>query len=973
MEQVKVAEVSGITEPIKSEKDYRLYRAFVLPNALEVLLISDPTADKAAAAIDVLVGHYQDPDDIPGLAHFCEHMLFLGTKKYPDENSYSSFLSSHGGKSNAYTSGENTNYYFEVGHEFLEEALDRFAQFFICPLFTPDATEREMNAVDSENAKNLQSDEWRLLQLQKCSANPAHPYHKFGTGNLHTLRDIPAQKGIDVRQALLAFHSKYYSANVIKLAVLGRESLDVLQAWVASKFHEVPNLQRQVRLTNPDIVPFRKAELTLRYSIVPVKDLRNLALYWPLPSMKDHYLKKPTHYVSHLIGHESEGSLLSLLKKKGWGYELVAGAVRPGSDFEVFKVTIKLTEEGFDHIDDIITHTFEYIEMLRAAKVQEWIFREIALIDAIDFRFKEKEGASSYVSNLASNMHWYPPHHFLSGPYLVSEFDPALIEQVLQLLNPYNLRVHVVSKKFEGQTNEEEQWYKTQFKKEAIDSKLLEAWARPLANPHLHLPPVNEFIPTALDIKPQPDAEEEYPRLILQEAGLSVWHKQDRKFLFPKADLRFVIVTPTAYDSPRHAVAALLYMHLLNDSLNEYAYLADIAGLKFKLATSPRGIAFHVHGYDQKLAVLLEKLLGRLIALPIAQDRYLMFKEKTLRDYQNMKKNQPWEHARIELEYHQWSQIWDTDEKIQALQELEMSDLETLPKWLLGEALVEAQVVGNITAAEARELSLKIPGILKYRPLPLSRVPERRIVQLPVGHHFVVQKPEPNPDNNNSAIYHYYQVGPDDVEVEVQLQTIAQIAHEPAFDILRTKQQLGYLVWSDVRNYYGICGYRFIIQSSVKDPDYIHERIEEFIVELRQIIAGMSDTQFEDHKNGLIVRLEEKDKSLQHEAAYYWEEVSSHKYMFDRRLALARLIRQTVTKATVLQFFDRYLLKGGSHRAVLSLRIYGNQHPCPAPPPTSTQGQSELKSQTPELEKVVYVREPAPAFRRRMPLWAENT
>ena len=70
----------------KSDNDDRTYHRIVLKNKLEVLLISDPDTDKSAAALDVHVGHFSDPDDFPGLAHFLEHMLFLGTKKY-----YSSF------------------------------------------------------------------------------------------------------------------------------------------------------------------------------------------------------------------------------------------------------------------------------------------------------------------------------------------------------------------------------------------------------------------------------------------------------------------------------------------------------------------------------------------------------------------------------------------------------------------------------------------------------------------------------------------------------------------------------------------------------------------------------------------------------------------------------------------------------------------------------------------------------------------
>ena len=76
---------------------------------IQVLLVSDETTDKSAAALDVHIGHMSDPVNLPGLAHFCEHMLFLGTEKFPDENEYSKFLSQHGGSFNAFTSSDHTN------------------------------------------------------------------------------------------------------------------------------------------------------------------------------------------------------------------------------------------------------------------------------------------------------------------------------------------------------------------------------------------------------------------------------------------------------------------------------------------------------------------------------------------------------------------------------------------------------------------------------------------------------------------------------------------------------------------------------------------------------------------------------------------------------------------------------------------------------------------------------------------------
>lgn len=163
-----------------------------------------------------------DPEKLPGLAHFCEHMLFLGTEKYPHENGYTTYLSQSGGSSNAATYPLMTKYHFHVAPDKLDGALDRFAQFFIAPLFTPSATEREINAVNSEHEKNLSSDLWRIKQVHRHLAKSDHAYSKFGSGNKATLSELPKSQGIDVRDELLKFHQKWYSANIMCLAVIGK-------------------------------------------------------------------------------------------------------------------------------------------------------------------------------------------------------------------------------------------------------------------------------------------------------------------------------------------------------------------------------------------------------------------------------------------------------------------------------------------------------------------------------------------------------------------------------------------------------------------------------------------------------------------------------------------------------------------------------------------------------------------------------
>ena len=285
----------------QSPQDDRSYRHLVLPNGLSVLLCSDPSTDKSSAALDVRVGHLSDPSSLPGLAHFLEHMLFLGTAKYPDENEYNQYLNKHGGHSNAYTDMESTNFYFDCGSDHLEGALDRFSQFFIAPLFTPTATDRELNAVNSEHEKNLQSDMWRSFQLSKALCRPDHPFHKFGSGNLETLGNTNTNAeedggGIDLRSELLAFHARYYSANVMKLVVLGKEGLPELERLVRTYYSPIENKD----ISTPVFPgrPYGTEQLAKRVSVIPVKEMRSVELAFPMREIETLYKMKPARYIS---------------------------------------------------------------------------------------------------------------------------------------------------------------------------------------------------------------------------------------------------------------------------------------------------------------------------------------------------------------------------------------------------------------------------------------------------------------------------------------------------------------------------------------------------------------------------------------------------------------------------------------------------------------------------------------------------
>jgi insulysin len=84
---------------------------------------------------------------------------------------------------------------------------------------------------------------------------------------------------------------------------------------------------------------------------------------------------QPGHYLSHLFGHEGPGSLLSVLRTKGWCNSLVGGARTGSRGFGFFGINVDLTEEGIEHVDDIVKLVFQvsrYVSLHRYGYSMTW-------------------------------------------------------------------------------------------------------------------------------------------------------------------------------------------------------------------------------------------------------------------------------------------------------------------------------------------------------------------------------------------------------------------------------------------------------------------------------------------------------------------------------------------------------------------------------------------------------------------------
>ncbi|CAG8459644.1 11740_t:CDS:10 [Diversispora eburnea] len=845
-----------LTVPLeKSDNDDRNYKLIRLSNDLEALLIQDVNTDKSGAALDVHVGNLCDPDTLPGLAHFCEHLLFM-------------YLSKNAGHSNAYTSTDNTNFYFEVGKEHLEGALDRFSQFFISPLFDPNCKDREIKAVDSENKKNLQDDGRRINQILKSVlSNPHHPYSRFASGNLLSLGNNAIEQGIDVRDELLKWYDKYYSANCMKLCVLGCESLDQLTQWVVEKFS-----------------------------------------VWPLPDTREYYESKPVSYYSHLISHE------------GWANKFYVSTGDGAIGFSFFKATMSLTPEGLDNYREVIKVVFQYIKMIQESK---WIFREDQDIRNIKFRFAEKlSSPAKYASTLASNIQLPTKREcVISAPYLIKKYEPKLIKNFMDLLRTDNFVLILISQTF-NDLDKREKWFGTEYKLEKIDPKFLEELKNLDSNPELKIPPRNEFIPTNFETHKQevvtPIAQ---PYLIKQTPLTKVWHKKDDTFWVPKAFVRIILRSPLAYPTPSHSVKTGLYIDLLNDALTEYSYDADLAGLSYNIGNNNyEGIIISLQGFNDKLPVLLEKIIHEMKNFKVDPKRFEIIKEQVERGYRNSFLNPPYSHSAFHIYYMTHSKIWTIEECLEALKDITSQDIQEFYPKLLSYLHIETFSHGNLFKEEALKLNQIVEDILQSKSLSPSQLISDRATILPPGKRYVYQRDVYDSQDINSAIEYYVQVGDlMDVNLRAKLSLLAQITKEPYFDQIRTKEQLGYLTHSGWRIDILSMGFRFIIQS-VKDTVHLENRIEAFLDKLLNIIEEMTEEDYQKEKESLIVKKLEKPKNLYKESREYWEHIKSGLYDFDRiNIDVAEL--RKITKSEVLEFLKNVVHPASPNQKKLSIHM----------------------------------------------------
>jgi len=899
-----------ITNLEKSKSDNLNYALKILSNGLKVLFISDPEANKSSAAMGVNVGNLVDKPDEQGLAHFCEHLLFMGTEKYPSENEYAEYLAKNSGVSNASTSGDKTTFFFDVSNDAFEGALDIFAHFFICPTFNEGSVEREINAVDSEFSKNINNDAWRLHHLKNSHTKKGCAFNRFSTGNKKTL-GCP-----DIRDRLLVYYKKYYSSEIMNLCVYSKKPMDELVKFVEDLFVKIPKLENFEKPRYDTIMPYDETNLKLLYKIIPVKNVDQITLEWYLPFC-DNYYASPLTFLSHVVGHEGPYTLTSSLNKENLCNALVCGAGNVSNTYMTFTVTISLTKKGLENYREVILRTLKYIKILQSKKINERYFNEVKFIQQLKFDNKNKltpiNATKAYVTQLMT----YKPEDVLFAGSIFKEYNESLIRKYLDLLTLDRLNILFISQTLEKECTLTEEIYGTKYFIEKLDITEEEINSYNCKD-ILDYPPENKFIPKDLSIFSAPENLGEYPEKIMESKNCEVWFLQDKIFNKPTAYLIIQFLIPfdiCNFSEIKNRILFVLLEKVITQELGEILYMAKEANVNFSFSSNNSKVQIVYSGFNDSLKEGMKEILTNIKNLNINTKRCKEIIELQSKEILKNAKNVYFgQNYQVNLEYTKQLLNEPTkspEEIIDFLNESKVTieELIQIKETFFKKSKIKWLIQGNITKETALDIVNETHKILEIdiNEEKKGKFIIPRPVKMTKNYNYIFRAKSQNKNEKDSSLLSLYQVGfINDTEIQY-LKLVNSFLQEKFYTQLRTTETLGYIVSLLVTQSSGSYCLLGLVQSNSKTPEFCAERVRAFIKESFKKVKEITDEEFKSHVNSKIVLEKKKDDNLNEAFLRNWGEINENTYKFDKKEKNVKILEKC-TKEEFIKFYEKYLI-----------------------------------------------------------------
>ncbi len=870
----------------KSPLDQRDFDFQELENGIKVLFITDPSVKESAAAMRISVGSTQDPMEKQGLAHFLEHMLFIGSEDYPEVDQLQTFVAHHGGYTNAFTGLDRTQYYFSVNHDYFDTAVDMFTSFFTSPALDAKYIEREKNAVDSEFKMHVKNDGWRIFHASNLTINPFHPHHRFTIGNLDTLVDGETT----LQEALRSFYNKHYvGRNMYFVAVMPQDN-QALKVSILNKLRQIP---RGKKLIESDQSYFSAKEKATIVSVKTLADSYALTIDFPVLIPKQDYHYVVASYISSLIGDESPGTMIDQLKEKRLVEEFTVNSRRVSDSDVLISFHVDLTEQGYENTDQVIAATQQVIQLAKNKGIERWRFHEMQKLGTLSYLYKDNEDAMSQVNYYAGALKEYESEELNKARFMTDlyQYDANRISDVFAQMQIENARLMLLSPSV--QTNETDPYFGVEYKVEKVSKQRLESWKQTRFK--FELPDKNRYLPKDIsNIKGESTAID----VAAENQNLRFWQMYDDTFKLPKVLTTAKIVKTEGMSHQDYVAAAILAEMVEHESMREF-YQANIAQnwINFSVGSDAMLVS---NSRWSGVPSLMPELIGfiRDYSNRITEDDFLQVKDRLLRDLDSRRLQPPFKLAESTAQdlIKQDSMLDPQYQSI--LQSITFTDVQHVAKQLFEDIKIEAFAYGQLDQSSDLELFQSLVQDVEGSFTPVE---SSKVVSLEdLNSVYTVN------DHNDIAITHLYQAE-NNLQSYVIASLVSRLIQPGFFEDLRTENQLGYIVYERFAPSQRVPFIKFGVQSPSHSCKDVDGHILRYIGDQATWLESLSDEKITQAKKVMLDQLLHPFTSMGSKYSFYWSEILNQHYNFEIKEQLASIV-QGIEKSDILNWWQQHMV-----------------------------------------------------------------
>jgi insulysin len=879
---------SQINIPINEK---RKFKYLILPNKIKCVIIQD-VDDIANVSVSIKAGSADEPYDCMGLAHFLEHMLFLGTNKYKKESYYNEILNKLGGSSNAYTALFETVYYFNVINPLdnntnktnLETMLDIFSQFFIDPLFNEDSVEREINAIESEHKKNLNEPLWIGRQIIYNLSEKKSGINRFTTGTKKSL-------GIDsnnlkpsfkkLRNKMIEFYNSYYCSNNMCLTIQSNEDIETVEKYIDQYFSIIP--MKKAKKNN--IIKFNKfSKFTQEYQLIPSNDSNDIIYFWQVPTINSFFNNKAINIVNDIIEYNGPNNLENILKKKGLCNYIYTWYLTEG--IYMLKVNISNLhniENQINFINIIVANYFN--NFLPNLDWNKYYLYEKNKYKT-NYNYNDIIENSELVNIISNNLHYYEPKYVYSGNYLIiskdNENNINSIKKLVAMLhfNKVNIiySTHNILDKNAASKFIKDKYYFNKY------GKINKTFIKDIFIKDIFIKDIKFSIDIDIDfLNIKPTIKTISSKFKIPSKYKNIWYGGTMKTFEPVVSGFIFIYKNTLINNIDKYVCTVIACNLLNH------YIAEIFTQQFELGytvffslNNDGIITISINGLNYKYKEFFYNVLDKIKNINLNKTIVDITIDKIKNDFINITKMSPWDYSYILINTIQYKYNYNYINLINSISNLlKLNYIDIISNHIkiitnISDLPSKIAIYGNILQADLPIIKSTISNKIISKPSPITNITVKH----------------PNKNEINKLIMYAFPCGsavpfnPKDSSIAIIL---SMLLDQPSYQQLRTINQLGYLV----KSYLYTNNFNFYIVIKIQTDlniKFVENKIVEFLDWFKKYLNTLDIKIFEDIKKSATALVKNKPTSIDEYVNSYIGEIKYNTYIFNKSEQLIKYI-----------------------------------------------------------------------------------